>query len=268
MTRTRKPYCVSAAHAASVAVLMLGQPYAMEARAEEARIPAHHVRLAGVGGDNAANRKNLLVMYRACVETQTAFGKPYQPLREDAIPGTIRASKVDIFYAANRTLTVTRGTAYDIDRTSCALLAIPHEKWTLQSSAGRCDADLLKKTAIGQCDMQAHARAPVAAHRKPLPEMSATPQVKTVADTACEVHANAAIQSELCIANPRSLVGNALNPYPIPPAPLNGGYPGVLIDAKTPALTLHAEQVEWNTAVAADALALPAGVHVKSFAVR
>lgn len=266
-------------------------------------VAVHYVRLTGYGGDNEVNRKNLIETHKACADTQAAFGKLAKALPPEGVPAVISTQEIEIYYASNRTLTIKQGTLYDIDRGNCALIAIPHRILELRSAAGRCDIDLIKKEARGQCDAAAHERAaassmtyapsgkapavdlskvppqmraqveaqlerlkqmPRAQQDAPTAGIAATGQRKTLANTPCEVHRHEALQSMLCIATPAPSPERPLNPYPIPAAPLNGGIPGLLMAAKTPALTLQAQQVLLNLSVPRDLFAIPADVKINS----
>ncbi len=292
----------SAAISASIAgVLTLVMPHAAHASlaSQDTRgIPVHYVRLTGYGGDNDVNRNNLIVAHQACVRTQTAFGKPAKTLAPGEIPAVISTQEVEIYYAANRTLTVKQGILHDIDRDTCALVAIPHRTAELQSSAGRCDIDLIKKTARGQCDASLHERAAVhpAGIRPPKVDLEKVPlsmraqvqaqverleqlgrakpdtsgpaqsdaQRKTVAGLPCEVYRNEAMHAIWCIARPAASPARPLVPYPIPAAPLNSGISGVLLEARSPALTLQAQQIRLNTSVSVDLFAIPPDVRVNT----
>lgn len=266
-------------------------------------VAVHYVRLTGYGGDNDVNRKNLIDTYRACADLQAGLGKPVKALPPEGAPAVVSTQEIEIYYAANRTLTVKQGALYDIDRGTCALVAIPHRMLELRSAAGRCDIDLIKKEARGQCDASAHERAaalssasapdakvpaidlgkvpprmraqveaqlerlkqlPGREQTAPAAESPAILQRKTLVNTPCEVHRHEALRSTLCIARLASSPERLLNPYPIPAAPLNGGIPGLLMEAKTPALTLQAQQVQLNLSVSKTLFEIPADVKVKS----
>ena len=263
-------------------------------------VAAHYVRLSGSGGDNEVNRRNLLVTYKACAETQAAFGRPFESLPAQGLPAIVSTHEIEIYYAANRTLTIKQGTLYSIDSTTCAVVATAHRFLELRSGAGRCDIDVLKNKAVGNCDASAHAQAAAwsgagqasasmsAVDMGKVPaQMRAQVQVeldrmakrdapasidgsiepietREVANTVCTVHRNRAVMSELCVANPMPTALNLFTPYPIPPAPLNGGIPGILIAAKTLALTLVAQEVQWNISVSPSLFNIPRNVRVRT----
>ena len=256
-------------------------------------VAAHYVRLSGFGGDNVVNNRNLLVTYRACTETQTALGRPFESLPAQGMPAIVSTHEIEIYYSTNRTLTIKQGTLFSIDGKTCALVITPHRFLELRSGAGRCDIDLLKNKAVGNCDASAHAQATGwSGVKQPSASMSAmdldkvpaqtrvqvrtqldelrrrsaptTPdagshstETKEVANTGCQVYRNLTVATELCVANPTPTALNPLAPYPIPAAPLNAGIPGILIAAKTPALTLVAQEVRWNLSVSPDLFNLP-----------
>ena len=266
-------------------------------------VAAHYVHLTGFGGDNEINLKNLLNTRQACVRLKTEMGQLFQPLPPDKIPKIVVSFEVEIYYTANRTLDVQQSALYSIDMANCALVSTPSKILKLRSSLGRCDIDLIKKEARGQCDAAAHARAsawsetklvrpaiPSVDMDKVLANMRAQVQTqsdqlkqqssikpqsvqggqalkadtRTIAGTTCVLHRNAAAQAELCVAHPAQSMTEPLSPYPIPAAHLNGGVPGVLVDVKTPALTLRADHVTWNMSVSADVFSLPSGIDVRN----
>lgn len=221
-------------------------------------LPVHYVRLSGHGGDNAVNRANLAASYKACAETQAAFGRPHEPA--PVLPPIVQTHSAEIYYAANRTLTLKEGTLHFIDPQTCALAQRPHRMLELRSRAGRCDVDLLKKEAWGECDAALHAKAaPVAA-------LPASPEgaTRTLLGTSCQVHAVPALKSQVCVAHPAPTRERPLAPHPIPAAPLNGGRPGVVLDIDTPALTLQAQEVRWNLSVSPKLFDLPLGTRMRA----
>jgi hypothetical protein len=221
-------------------------------------VPVHYVRLAGHGGDNAANRTHLATTYRACAETQAAFSRPYEPAA--ASPPIVQSHAAEIYYAANRTLTLKEGVLHYIDPTTCALAQRPHRILELRSRAGRCEVDLLKKEAWGECDAEAHARA-AAVPGMPAVTGAAT---RTILGTPCQVHGVPELKTHVCVSHPVPTRGRPRAPYPIPPAPLNGGRPGVVLDIDTPALTLQAQEVRWNLSVSPKLFELPAGIRMRA----
>ncbi|RZI43942.1 hypothetical protein EGT07_00460 [Herbaspirillum sp. HC18] len=264
-----------------------------------ADVPVHYVHLTGYGGNNDTNRKNITETHKACFSLHMSLGKPAIPLPPEGVPPIISTQDVELYYASNRTLTFKQGTLYDIDGETCALRASPHKVLELRSSAGRCDIDLIRKEAVGQCDAIAHRRAPASVSpgrdgaRVPIVDFSKVPPEmrakveeqlaklkresgaetgmqpagtglrKTVAGIACEVHRHEPLQSTLCIAKPVPLPDRPLNPYPIPAASLNGGVPGLLVEAETPTLILHAKEVRLNIAVSEDLFAIAPDVKVR-----
>lgn len=223
-------------------------------------VPVHYVHLTGHGGDNEINLKNLKETYQACVTTHMALSKPYQPQRADAMPPIVAVIDAEIYYAANRTLTVQHGVLHSINPENCGVEATHHHVTRLQSSIGRCDMDMVKKETKGICDADAHAKAPYRVVSRPgLPDAAGETQL--VLNTRCQMHRNPLVAAELCVANPAS--GQDLSPYPIPASHLNAGIPGVLMEVKSPALTLTAQQIHWNMAVSAKLFGVPADVTVR-----
>lgn len=280
-----------------LAGLILGVQDARAAWYEEhpgSDVEVHFVHLTGHGGDNDVNRRNLLVEHQACVDRKKAFGLAASPLSAGGFPPVIFSENTEIYYASNRVLTVDQGTAYFIDKATCELTARPRRLLKLVSAIGRCDMDLGKKSAVGACDEKAQEQAPNSTMAKIVPgkipavdldkvppqmraqiaaqveRLKQLPQgsgglhgtapapsggYKTIMGYRCETYRAEALRSELCIAHPRS-------PFPIPAAPLNGGIPGLLLDADTPALTLHVQDVKMNMRVSKSLFAIPGEVKV------
>ena len=82
---------------------------------------------------------------------------------------------------------------------------------------------------------------------------------RIIADYKCEVQVHSSLNYELCIAHPTSS-------FAIPAASLNAGTPRLLLEAKSPALTLGAQQVIMDLRVSQDMFALPPGVQILSSA--
>ena len=257
-------------------------------------LSVHYVHLTGHDGDNVVNRRNLLADHQACVDQHTAFGQPASPLPPSGIPPVIVAEDIEIYYASNRVLTVSQSTIYFIDQADCALKAKSKRMLKWNSVIGRCDIDLSTKKAIGACDEKAQEQAPnstmakIAPAKLPAVDLNKlSPQVraqvaaqldrlnrlpqgpaglygaallptggyKTIVHYQCTSYRADALRAELCIAHPQSS-------FPIPAAPLNAGIPGLLLDADTPALTLHAQEVRMDMAVSKAIFAIPPGVQV------
>ncbi len=233
-------------------------------------VPVHYVRLKGHTGDNEQNRKILLIEHQGCAARKAAFGLPYQPLDPSAVPLVRYSTDVEIYYAANRTLTVSQGVAHHIDLDTCALKQVTGRTLKLLSSIGGCDIDFSKKQAKGACDTNAHAQSPNISHlTRPRPppgtgQAPLPPETKTIGNTPCQVHRHTALNSEVCVANPTPAEGHALKPYPIPAAPFNGGNPGVLIDLQSRPLTLKLQEIQWNMSVSEKLFTIPADFKVIS----
>lgn len=262
-------------------------------------VPAQYVRLTGYGGNNAVNVQNLKTAREACVKLNHDLGKPSQELNAGGYPEQATVIEIEIYYSVNRTLDVFQSVHHSIDISTCGLTATKASTLTLRSGAGKCDVDLVKKVARGNCDAQAHANAaawkgdisrqiPVVNMDKVPPNMrdqvlatlqqlqkpdpqSATPKglsrlangTKTILDTTCQIYRHEQLDHEVCVAalNPND---KTLNPYPIPASPLNAAIPGVLLESKSAALTITAQQVRWNLSVSPGLFSLPPGVTARN----
>jgi hypothetical protein len=253
-------------------------------------LQVHHVQLTGYGGDNANALRNLAAMHEACIQHNRTIARASQPLPAGGLPTWVNAFEIDIYYAANRTLEVKKSFHHSVDPASCALEAKESINLTLFSSAGKCDADVAKKTALGQCDSQQHAksvvlkaneisvttaealakmdlsklpsdqRAKIEASLKTLniaTPVSDSSVNRVVAGYQCRSFEDAALNIQRCLAQPSPQIIANLNPYPIPPATLNGKKPGVLLEIKSLAMTVTARAVAYNLAVSPDLFMIP-----------
>jgi hypothetical protein len=255
-----------------------------------AGLRVHHVQLTGYGGDNVTALRNLAAIYEACTQNNRTIGRASQPLPASGLPIWATAFEIDIYYATNRTLEVKKSLHHSVDPANCSLEAKESTNLTLFSSAGKCDADVAKKTASGQCDSQQHAkslalkanensastpealakidmsklppdqRAKVEASLKSLNitvPASSEPVKLVVAGHQCRLYEDVALNIKRCLAQPNPLTIANLNPFPIPPATLNGNKSGVLIEIKSPAMTLTAKVVAYSLAVSPDLFIVP-----------
>ncbi|MGH8806355.1 MAG: hypothetical protein ACREX0_00580 [Noviherbaspirillum sp.] len=252
-------------------------------------VEVHYVHLTGHGGDNETERNVLKREHGACVERNRIFGKAAKPLADEEIPAVPHQHDVEIYYARNRTLLAARQKVHRIERETCALAVFEYHNLRLSSGAGRCDIDLLKREARGQCDGAMHRRAPAASSsssatesqlraidmKKVPPHMRETVQAaidrlkdgadsapkngarksatETIAGVECEVSRYVAVYAEKCIANPKSN-------FVIPASPFNAERPGLLLEMKSAAMSLRAEQVTLHIRVSDDIFVPPAGM--------
>lgn len=244
----------------------------------------HYVKLTGHGGDNDEQRRALLLEYEGCVGRNKVLGRAVQPLQADQIPAVRLPVEHEIYYSANRTLSVKRGVLYIIDQANCALRTREHHMQILRSSIGKCDIDVIRNEARGRCDSAAHARASASdsasAADASAVDMGKVPSylraqvetqikqtrqqlqrsgTKTVAGHQCTVYRLESGHSEKCVANPPS-------PFAIPAAPFNEGLPGILLAVTQPAMTLEAQQVTLNLRVSENLFTVPAGAKIYSAA--
>jgi hypothetical protein len=260
-------------------------------------IRVHHVQLSGHGGDNTIALRNLAVTYEACVQRNISMGRPSQSIPASGLPALVTAFEIDMYYASNRTLEVKKSLHHSIDVVSCALEAKESTILTFFSSAGKCDVDVAKKTASGQCDLQQHAKSAVlkanestisisteqalgkidlsylppeqrAKVEASLKSLKTATQVsdnpannmevkKMIAGHLCSTYRDVGLNVERCLAQPNRQTVSDLNPFPIPPATLNGYKPGVLLEIKSLALTVTAKSVNYSLSVSPDLFSLP-----------
>lgn len=282
---------------AIVTTIYMQNAHAASGDAHDKAVVAHLVHLSGYGGDNEANRKALSDKYKACADRNTLAKKKITPLPAAGIPEKALTIEDDIYYSANRTLTVKQGILYDIDFETCALVERPHHVNELRSSSGICSMDMIKKEARGQCDNnavdtaagsastgsiahKANRKAPVFDPEKVPPEfraslreqmerlktlpqspggahMPATGASKLIAHYQCEVYRDNKLDIEVCVAHPKST-------FVIPAAGLNATVPGILLEAKSKALAMQANKVNMDTAVSPDMFLVPADIKILS----
>ena len=220
------------------------------------RLPAHYVHLSGHGGNNDDNRKSLWDSHLGCVGQHRAMGQFVRQLSEAELPAVVQTHDVELHYAADRSLRVDKGTLAAISSKDCALEIIPHHVAEISWPGAKCSVDLIHKVARGSCD----AKSLGVATGAPLWRGSAASQggdMRTVADLSCRVHV-LKLGGELCIAELPAQ--KAPNPSRYFAPPLNSGFPGLLLDAQTPWLTLRVVEVRLNQWVSPQMFEVPTGV--------
>ena len=254
---------------------------------------AHQVHLSGYAGDNTANRNALLSKYKACMDRNAISQKKTSLLPQDGVPEIPQSIEDDIYYSANRTLTVKQGKTYDIDFDTCELVTHLHHVNELRSVAGICSIDMIKKEARGQCDrpaqesVSASGMVPATIKKTPTfdldkvpPELQATllaqmerlktlpktshgiglpvtGESKIIANYECEIYRNSQLDIEVCVAHPKGS-------FVIPAAGLNATVPGLLLKTKSKALTMQANKVNMDIAVPQDIFFVPADIKILS----
>lgn len=107
--------------------------------------------------DNAAQLAAMKAEAQKCVRQHQETGRPANPPR--AWPDFMLSHRFDQYSSANRSIRYSFGLSYAIKQDDCSLWEFPSATATLTSTMGNCEIDLLKKTAKGACDAQAHASA-------------------------------------------------------------------------------------------------------------
>ncbi len=166
----------------------------------QARATVHRVSLLGyldTKPDDAATLAMLKADVARCVANRGGKGGPVAAVK--AWPEHVMSLREDIYAASNRTITYSHALFYTLDAATCGLSESVSSKAELVSQHGSCSVDLAAKTAVGDCDGSAHAKAPVAppmpaggAQMKQLAAMglmvTATGVRKTVLGVSCEIH--------------------------------------------------------------------------------
>lgn len=226
-------------------------------------IAVHYVRLTGYGGDNDVNRRNLVLTQRACVDNHARSGKPFVSVPPSAIPAIVQVHEVEIYYAAQRTVTIQHMTLNDIDFDTCGLLAIVNRVMKITSVAGKCDIDLIRNVALGMCGGSLSIPGWPSVLPRRIPASPVGSEYRTIAGTTCRVRVSAMLANwQTCLATAESNPAQQFDPYPVAIAPLNGGEPGLLLETRTPVLTLQAQEVRLNLSVAPALFEIPAGARI------
>ena len=243
-------------------------------------VKSHYVHLTGYGGNNTANLKTLWTEYKACADLHKTLGQPFESLSSDDIPPIVQSEDVEIYYSAVRTVTFVKAIRYQIVPTNCALTHFLYQTLDLRSSIGACEMDLIKKEARGVCNSDAHRHASAAStgpktapidmskvplnmqaqvqaqidrmaqlRSKPNSGPPASGIVKDIAGYPCDVFISVT-NSQKCIAHPKS-------DFVIPGARFNLEKGGLLLEVKSPAMTLTAQEVVMNMTVSESLFAVP-----------
>ncbi len=256
----------------------------------------HYAALTGHVGDNDINRKNLQDLYDACLKQGQLAGSATKG--NELIPAIVSKVSIELYYTENRILEIHDTLHHSINVLDCGVQLFPKKTWTLRSSAGICRADLTKKIAEGMCDIQSHQRASgagarVASDALPAIDLSKIPphlrhqveaamqanagllapgsatfgfantlQTIRVAGVSCQIYQHLSLKQERCMATLEPTASHPFNPKTVATWGLNGGLKGILLQLKSPALTLQAQNVAFNLAVTPKFFELPAGVKV------
>lgn len=256
------------------------------ATGEDQALTVHIVHLTGHWGDKDLDRAQLITEHEGCVEVHTRLGAPtVAMLPRDAFPATPNPAEHEIYYSANRTLTVHRGIKHYI-ADDCSLGEQHFHHRRLDSSIGTCDMDMVRGTATGQCDAAKHAvaRPRVATPERPpfpdfervpphlresvraqienMPQRLAAMGLKVEADAGgprqiagydCTLYRMPALPLEKCIATPEG------SPFPIPVAPLHHDHHGLLLELRSPQGHSRADSVQFSVRVPQSVFAIPPG---------
>jgi hypothetical protein len=124
----------------------------------------HLVRLHGyqyATHGNAAYLMQLKADMHRCADTMHQLAAP----APSAWPDFIYSVRTDTYASVNRFIAYSRAVFYRMDPRNCGLHEFVSSTALLTSSNGRCDIDLVEKTAHGACDARAHADARVPVRR-------------------------------------------------------------------------------------------------------
>lgn len=219
-------------------------------------VAVHHVQLRGHEGSADLPRTLLLEKYEVCVEQRKAQGLSFADAPK--LPAHFHPGKMDIYYAANRSLVVHEFDTHDIDmKGNCSMVVQHRQIRNLYSIAGRCDMEAKPnkaKKAIGVCEAKLHETAEAKLPAMPSDAMGRA-GAQTIAGTQCEVQRVPLDRGELCIAPSRAPFDNVQSVF-------NAGRPGLLLAIDTRELNYRAESVKLNAAVSRELFEVPAGYTV------
>lgn len=125
-------------------------------------LKAHYVRLVTAGQDTKMadmSAKMLQEGLRACLAEKTATGAKANPPK--VLPKLSNGVVTDTYYAPNRQVTYRRHYQAGLNATDCSLDEYETHEAVVESSIGSCKLDMMTGQSEGQCNMAAHAKAPV-----------------------------------------------------------------------------------------------------------
>jgi hypothetical protein len=253
-------------------------------------VVVHYVHLTGHLFDNDAQRGFLQIDYDRCVTQHRMTGRPFKPLPPGGLPEVPFPEDHEIYYGENRSVVISSGKTHSIDSVDCSLKLTPNKYMTMPVGSGECSVNLLENTASGICkerkpgandnaisdrpsssprfmgdlsavpparqaEILAWAERIAARPRAPSTEQS-TGEYRSVAGYRCAVYGEVKLV-ERCIARPKS-------DFVFPPNSANAFIPGLLLQIRSPGMTMDAQEVTLNMKVSQSLFEIPAGVKVRT----
>jgi hypothetical protein len=124
-------------------------------------VKVHRVRLDGYLNPDGGNDA-VIARLKKEVAHCLANNGPKSSLKQITDwPTYFMSGRIDEYTAANRRIRYQSGVAYSIHPANCGLIGELSSTATLKSAKGICQIDLVKKIAVGDCDRNGHADAPV-----------------------------------------------------------------------------------------------------------
>lgn len=280
----------------SLLVPAMGNAAPHEEHRSGSAVRVHHVHLSGDKGAwfEAFTRENLQLHHTICSGIAASRGMAIAPL---VLPRVLTPMDYHVYYAANRSVTFYDGVSVyiDMDR-DCRVLTTPLRETTVMSYAGTCRIDRVRRTAYGTCDAALHASAPVApssAERAiATPAMDRVPEHlrdrflaehdrlrrnnpafdprtqglntridRVIAGLGCTTMTVAG--HERCLAPVRPGEGPAPGRFAPAEAPINGGFPGILLlEREERLVSIEAVAVHLDMPVPDSLFAVPDGFRV------
>lgn len=216
-------------------------------------VKVHWVQLQDWELSDIDNRAELARYHGAverCLNSPRILGFTPNPPRQ--WPDRLFGAREDHYAAANYQITYFYSWRYVFDAGHCGLFENDRRTATLKSAAGQCRIDLQNKTAEGQCDTEAHRKAPASVRPPSSPASGVIPQAslegmlpqalgitKTIAGLNCDVYSH--VNRKLCATDLGSFQTLRLRP--------DRGFSLLLEDIGPVGKLRRAEQAQLDTQV-------------------
>ena len=186
-------------------------------------VTTYHVVLKGFSLPSREDARRLndasLQQQPRCAQALRARGQPVGPVTAEQDP-TPRPDVLEIYATPDRVVRVLQREALLITE-HCGLGWVKTRTMSIETAAGVCVVDLVKRRASGACPGRGPTRTTV-----PRPPTGRPTASRTVAGQACEVYPITLLRTEVCIAR-EGAAGRMF------PSSQNGGHrPGVLLEVR------------------------------------
>lgn len=255
-TSLRTPGRCKAGWAVAVAALASSSAPALAAWHDDhpgSGVAAHYVHLTGYQTDQETARRNLLISQEACVNTKHIFGQQAQLLSPETLPRILNDSDIEIYYSAERSLTVFRPRLHTVDPADCSWKVVTNHVNTITLADGACVIEVPLNIAKGACNGPLWPGVGQPSDLRPNGPL----EMSSVAGMPCRVHREVTLSSESCLVELDSLKGVTPAPAKVRRATINGGRPGLLVRIHSIVSMIDADEVRLNLSVSPSLFALP-----------